>query len=410
MPQGPVSVSIQPPRRPSAPESSPFERGYLSSQSPSICTPDSHQTTIVAKEEPELKLSSLPSTADLSIPSLQQDGTSSGASSQPDSPSAMHVAKRPRIINSGSDLLEEMRERYSYVKGASIYDPPTRPTSQMPSPTGQVDQSFNFPSQHQQHQDIKPQMLPAHHVSGMQQPSHSAAGPSYHGNPVSAAAGCPDDMMGGYEQNVRYKRQQGQQNMPPSNYSGQQQQHHQQGWGYNNTSSQNRSHHYMQQQHPQNTYGSMHHVPAHPSHIGGHHADHHHQHQHHQHQHQIPAHHNMPPPQAGHHSANYAAQSAIPPAARGSPHPNLLNSAQTFSVNQPLGSQLPPHQQPLLPADPSKPMTAQQGLMHSIINDGSSAFRSHPLFPLLRDLIIADMNFHTPSFPFQLIANLPAGK
>jgi hypothetical protein len=55
-------------------------------------------------------------------------------------------------------------------------------------------------------------------------------------------------------------------------------------------------------------------------------------------------------------------------------------------------------------------MTAQQGLMHSIINDGSSAFRSHPLFPLLRDLIIADLNFHTPSFPFQLIANLPAGQ
>ena len=87
-----------------------------------------------------------------------------------------------------------------------------------------------------------------------------------------------------------------------------------------------------------------------------------------------------------------------------------INSAQTFSVNQPLGSQLPPHQQPLLPQDPTKPMTAQQGLMHSIINDRSSAFRTHPLFPLLRDLIIADMNFHTPSFPFQLIANLPGGK
>lgn len=37
----------------------------------------------------------------------------------------------------------------------------------------------------------------------------------------------------------------------------------------------------------------------------------------------------------------------------------------------------------------------------------SSICRSHPLFPLLRDLIIADMNFHSPSFPFALIANLP---
>ncbi len=32
----------------------------------------------------------------------------------------------------------------------------------------------------------------------------------------------------------------------------------------------------------------------------------------------------------------------------------------------------------------------------------SSAFRSHPLFPLLRDLVIADMNFHSPTFPFQV--------
>ncbi len=56
--------------------------------------------------------------------------------------------------------------------------------------------------------------------------------------------------------------------------------------------------------------------------------------------------------------------------------------------------------------DTSIPIS-QHGFMQQIISDRSSCFRSHPLFPLLRDLIIADMNFHTPSFPFALIANLP---
>ncbi len=53
------------------------------------------------------------------------------------------------------------------------------------------------------------------------------------------------------------------------------------------------------------------------------------------------------------------------------------------------------------------PVTAQHGFIHQLINDRTSAFRSHPLFPLLRDLIIADMNFYSPAFPFALIANLP---
>lgn len=46
--------------------------------------------------------------------------------------------------------------------------------------------------------------------------------------------------------------------------------------------------------------------------------------------------------------------------------------------------------------------------MQRLVTDKSSAFRSHPLFPLLRDLIIADMNFHEPSFPHQLIRDLPS--
>ena len=42
-----------------------------------------------------------------------------------------------------------------------------------------------------------------------------------------------------------------------------------------------------------------------------------------------------------------------------------------------------------------------------LIGSGSGPYRSHPLFPLLRDLVIADMNFDSPSFPYPLIAGLP---
>ncbi|KAJ8307467.1 hypothetical protein KUTeg_015551 [Tegillarca granosa] len=59
-----------------------------------------------------------------------------------------------------------------------------------------------------------------------------------------------------------------------------------------------------------------------------------------------------------------------------------------------------PHRPPML--------ASQQTFIQHLITDRSFAFRSHPLFPLLRDLIIADMNFSSPSFPYQLISNLPA--
>lgn len=67
--------------------------------------------------------------------------------------------------------------------------------------------------------------------------------------------------------------------------------------------------------------------------------------------------------------------------------------------------QLSPHSQ----REPSTALASfQTSIIHQIVMDGSSAFCSHPLFPLLRDLTIADMNFDSPSFPFQLIASLPA--
>lgn len=69
--------------------------------------------------------------------------------------------------------------------------------------------------------------------------------------------------------------------------------------------------------------------------------------------------------------------------------------------------QPPQQQQPPPPTASSSASSFQSSLIHQIIMDRSSAFRSHPLFPLLRDLTIADMNFDSPSFPFQLIASLP---
>ncbi|KAL3837610.1 hypothetical protein ACJMK2_022957 [Sinanodonta woodiana] len=52
-------------------------------------------------------------------------------------------------------------------------------------------------------------------------------------------------------------------------------------------------------------------------------------------------------------------------------------------------------------------LASQQTFIQHLIMDKSNAFRSHPLFPLLRDLIIADMNFSYPNFPYQLISHLP---
>ena len=55
-----------------------------------------------------------------------------------------------------------------------------------------------------------------------------------------------------------------------------------------------------------------------------------------------------------------------------------------------------------------EPQPGKMGFIQQLVSDKSNAFRSHPLFPLLRDLIIADMNLNSATFPFQLIANLPS--
>jgi len=59
---------------------------------------------------------------------------------------------------------------------------------------------------------------------------------------------------------------------------------------------------------------------------------------------------------------------------------------------------------------PVRQAAAESGCLsfvRHLVGSGSGPYRSHPLFPLLRDLVIADMNFEAPSFPYPLIAGLP---
>lgn len=76
------------------------------------------------------------------------------------------------------------------------------------------------------------------------------------------------------------------------------------------------------------------------------------------------------------------------------------NASSSVGGNNPMGA--------TTPLAPGRVRPPPEGLMEQIITDRSCIFRTHPLFPLLRDLTIADMNFNTPSFPVQLIENLPA--
>lgn len=53
-------------------------------------------------------------------------------------------------------------------------------------------------------------------------------------------------------------------------------------------------------------------------------------------------------------------------------------------------------------------LSSQEAFIEHLIMDKSSAYRSHPLFPLLRDLMITYMNFNSQSIHYQLIQHLPS--
>ena len=61
------------------------------------------------------------------------------------------------------------------------------------------------------------------------------------------------------------------------------------------------------------------------------------------------------------------------------------------------------------PGPASKAFSSQEKFLQCLIlDDSNSAYRSHPLYPLLRDLVIAGMNFDDPNFHYQqLLSMLP---
>ena len=510
------------------------------------------------QSDSNLDVFSMPSTADLNIPTLHSD-TPSNCSSQSNSPTSMHVAKRARVINSGSDLLEEMRERYSFTKGADMYAPPSqypqipvqrvRPTPQMqPSyqtsgvnPTQvpmqtQVPSQFNFSGGSQEapypqrfmgpngnnmnmnnnSQAMTQSMQRRTMYSGnssnnigygqqqgntgghvnMQMNMYSGGNSSSNLNNTSHYPNVPamdmssrtrlqgqedtvqDNVGSSMHMNMNNKpmnMQQGGMNMqhhqgrPPvagarmsANVDSRGQMPYGQGMNYgagdrgcNSPLSPNRKvyhnmdnsrqfeggggppsqRQYDQSQGNQTQYTASHY---HPGVANGNNTT------------NTGYHGNTNPGAPGH---NYRPQSAGNPGYNNSGGNNgVLNSINggNSGMNMGMNSQMGGGQQfdggpnmnnnmqmrihgegsgsfdggdkvagtmsndslsimnRLPRPTPGKLAPPPEGLMQQIISDRSSAFRSHPLFPLLRDLIIADMNFHTPSFPFQLIANLPA--
>lgn len=99
------------------------------------------------------------------------------------------------------------------------------------------------------------------------------------------------------------------------------------------------------------------------------------------------------------------------------PGPNF----NTCKTNHPSDGPFPPHTLPHVGpcAGPgcvacklnqtSRPQilsSQQKFIQHLIMDEGNSAYRSHPLFPLLRDLVIAEMNFDNPRFHYQQLLSL----
>ena len=86
---------------------------------------------------------------------------------------------------------------------------------------------------------------------------------------------------------------------------------------------------------------------------------------------------------------------------------NSFNPALPFQnanikVEKPYTPQLPSTS----PVKPQPPLYPEPNMCH-LLHNKSPGFLAHPLYNLLKDLVIADMNFSNPSFPFDLILHLP---
>ena len=423
---------------------------------------------------------------------------SSGTSSQPDSPPQERVAKRARTINNGSDLLETVREQYSFVKGADMYakprypqvpvqrsrptpcmqqqggvNAPGRPTStdgggmgmtgsggwpqgqgQYPQPmsscaqgastmpagqnscqTPQQDMSqmAGFGGNQMQTQDTQ-QYNKNMYGQGMQNAqSEGFAMPNYpdrtgfggrapvaqsrmscqegRAQGMSPAQGIPPTQ--GY-QNAQQGNMQCAQQYPPqspyANMNGQPTQRlsQPQGISVNGMTPSDCNGGQWQQQpnlDQSGMYGNAESKgmggegcggmgmagQAHGGQYG-----------------QMAGQPGMYPMTPGQRQAPNPAQPAQQMPGRGMMPGQMGSSTHPGPASCMDPSGQPPITSQELIRDIAQPQRSQgPGMMQQLMTDRSSAFRSHPLFPLLRDLIIADMNFHSPSFPFALIANLP---
>ncbi|ELU07975.1 hypothetical protein CAPTEDRAFT_207287 [Capitella teleta] len=310
-----------------------------------------------------------------------ESNTTSAATSKSNSPTQEHVAKRAKMISNGNDLLEEVREVYSFTKGADLYAPPSQPASQPQSP--------NIPVQ-------RPKMTsqPYQFSPGQQsQPAFNFAQTPSRFGPNSSPY--PQQQ----QQSCAQQQQQSQYSMP--RYPNQQQQ------CSNNT--------YNNQQ--QSMYGSCPDLsPTKPD------CNYNNSNNQYSTSANCDGYSSTPPvAQAQMYAGNPQMQRVQSPSCHYKNSMSAPNTPQKFRPQQRYMQQpqqamqqpqmgtpgQPPAQQPYQDDAEQIPLS-QHGFMQRLINDRSSAFRSNPLFPLLRDLIIADMNFHSPSFPFALIANLPA--
>jgi len=369
-------------------------------------------------------------------------GDSTTASSSSTSPSQLHVTKRQRVIDCGSDLLAEVRQAYEYVQGADLYAPSSHPTftnldiAGVPSTfqpntdqNGQPPMNFNFTGQTGGSgvsvAFVGRSRMGAGAVASMPQQAgvpYVGGGRGNTASPSVTYQSCPDLASPGRQpvpEAVAYSRFIQQRPMhdeetaasfsaptTPSKRAGP--------WSAN-------SQHLRSPMSPslQAQWRSVAPVPREPS---------------------MPPHRQNVLMSNRQSTATYVQQDVqrcyeagynpyvqqFEPYSRPeSPHivpgPGRSvyhNSSQSRAhYTQPSARAFPgstqmPAPRPAAMSDASRPgdgaPLSQNAFLRSVVDDENAVFRSHPLFPLLRDIIIADMNFHTPSFPFQLIANLPA--
>jgi len=357
-------------------------------------------------------------------------GGDSCSTSASTSPSVMHVAKRPRTINSGSELLQEVRESFAYVHGADLWAPTTHATFSDPSggvtvplygsqtnqrgcvtgremhvvpssphPMYSYDHQLRPPSGHPDLNTDQSRPPSGHYSSALVQPRP----PSGHYNAATVETRPPSGHYESYEQRtlgiapcgfIRNDNMSGGQPMKrrmdgsPSvaGRSDSRQPMGQFVGGAMNEAGQmgNRTmcaaSSYVENFNNPTSQTVHEDQPYNQSHPPG--VD------------------RSLPPGRSKQGGVRSIEDQIPQP----PSPsNSSRSTSSRGGRRTVGGTKAPQQDPH-----GVPLSEHTFLRHIIGGgDDSKAYKDHPIYPLLRDLIIADMNFHTPSFPFALISNLP---